>query len=145
MAWRRWVWRLHILHLHLLLRQMHCLAEIHTSAFHQLRGSFKRWSSSCQLTVQIPLEFLAGCNFLNPAPVMLPPGFRLLTSNATQVGWESLPPLLAQKSLRWFSPAVTLQYFGDLTWQVSLHEEWGEALCSAKLGRRAPIPELPLN
>lgn len=66
---------LKILHLHLLLRQMHWLAETHATAFHQLQGSFKRWSSSCLLTVQIPLASLAGCNFLNPAPGTLPPGF----------------------------------------------------------------------
>lgn len=107
---------LKILHLHLLLRQMHWLAEIQATAFHQLQGSFKRWSSSCLLTVQIPLASLAGHNFVNPAPGMLPSGFCLLTSNATQVGWELLLPLLAQKSSHWLSPIVILQYLGDLTW-----------------------------
>lgn len=90
--------RLEILHLHLLLRQMHWLAEIHAAAFHQLWGTFRCWSSSCLLTVQIPLASLAGRNFLNPAPGMLPLGFCLLTSSSTRAGWESLPHLLAQKS-----------------------------------------------
>lgn len=127
---------LKILHLDMLLRQMHWLAEIQATAFHQRQGKLKHWPSSCLLTAQIPPASLAGRNFLNPALGMLPPGFHLLTSSAAQVGWKLLPPLLAQKSSHWFSPVVILQYFGDLTWQVNLHKEGREALCFSQAQER---------
>lgn len=67
MAWQRWVWRLHVLRFHLLLRQMHWLAELHACTFHQLQGSFKHWPSSCQQTVQIPLASPCWSLLLKPS------------------------------------------------------------------------------
>jgi len=57
---------LKILYLHLLLRQMQWLAEIHTTAFHQLRGSFKRWSCSCLLPSLVATSYTQhqGCCLL---------------------------------------------------------------------------------
>lgn len=92
-----------------------------------------------------PLASLAGLNFLNLAPRMLPPDFCLLASNATKAGWELLPPLLAWKTSHWFSPVLISQHSGYLTWQVSQHKGVEEALCSPRPGRGALIPEFPLN